>query len=64
MLEDMICRDRVVIDISEPRRCDEFRSRIKDRTPEGQDKKQAVVDAVMAELETMHESVSRSIQTT
>lgn len=64
MLEDMICQDRVVVDISEPRRCDEFRSRIKDRTPEGQDKKQAVVDAVMVELEAMHESVGRSIQTT
>jgi len=63
MLEDMICQDRVVVDISEPRRCDEFRSRIKDRTPEGQDKKQAVVDAVMVELEAMHESVGRSIQT-
>jgi len=64
MLEDLICRDRVVIDISEPRPCDEFRSRIKAQTPEGQDKKQAVVDAVMAELEAMHESVGRSIQTT
>lgn len=64
MLEDMICRDRVVADISEPRRCDEFRSRIKDKTPEGLDKKQAVVDAVMVELEAMHESVGRSIQAT
>lgn len=62
MLEDMLCKDRVVIDIGEPRRCDQFREAVKARVPEGEDKKQAVADAVMAELEAMHEDVGRSLK--
>ncbi len=62
MLEDLVCKDRVIVDISEPRRCDEFRNSIKDTVPEGQDKKQAVVDAVMAGLEAMHEGVQRTLK--
>ncbi|MBN2874887.1 MAG: 1-acyl-sn-glycerol-3-phosphate acyltransferase [Spirochaetales bacterium] len=62
MSEDILSKDRVVIDISEPLRCDEFRNRIKHQTPPGEDKKQATVDAVMAALETMHEGVARSLK--
>ncbi len=62
MLEDLICHDRVIIDISEPKKCDEFRSRIKESTPEGEDRKQAAVDAVMAQLEAMHEGVQRTLK--
>ena len=61
MLDDLICRDRVIIDVSEPKRCDEFRSAVKARTPEGEDKKQAVVDAAMAELDRMHEAVEKTL---
>jgi len=61
MLDDLVCRDKVVIGVSEPKRCDEFRSAAKERTPEGEDKKQAVVDAAMAELDRMHEAVEKSL---
>jgi len=62
MLEDLICKDRVIIDVSEPRRCDEFRNAIKNSVPEGEDKKQAVVDAAMAGLDAMHEGVQRTLK--
>jgi len=62
MLEDLVCKDRVIIDISEPKRCDEFRSSIKDTVPEGVDKKQAVVDAAMAMLDAMHDGVQRTLK--
>lgn len=62
MMEDLLCRDRVIIDISEPRACGQFREKVKTTVPEGEDKKQAVADAVMAELEAMHEGVSRTLK--
>ncbi len=62
MLEDVLCKDRVVIDISEPRSCIQFREAVKALVPEGEDKKQAVANAVMAELDTMHEGVSRTLK--
>lgn len=62
MLEDLVCKDRVVIDIGEPRSCDQFREAVKTLVPPGNDKKQAVVDAVMAELDAMHEGVSRTLK--
>ncbi len=60
MLEDLLCEDKVIVNVSEPKRCDEFRSAVKARTPEGEDKKQAVVDAAMAELEAMHEAADKA----
>jgi len=62
MLEDLVCKDRVIVDISEPKRCDEFRNGIKDAVSEGQDKKQAVVDAVMAGLDAMREGGQRTLK--
>ncbi len=62
MLEDMVCKDRVIIDVSEPRRCDEYRERVKASLPPDVDKKQGVVDAAMAELEAMHEGVERTLK--
>lgn len=62
MLEDMICKDRVIVDVSEPRRCDEYRERVKASLPPDVDKKQGVVDAAMAELEAMHEGVERTLK--
>jgi hypothetical protein len=52
----------VIFDISEPRNCDEFREKTKAITPEGVDKKQAVVDAIMVHLDEMHQSVERSLR--
>jgi glycerol-3-phosphate O-acyltransferase len=63
MYEDLVCRDRVIIDISEPKKCDEFRNRIKESVKEGEDRKQAAVDAVMAQLLAMHEGVQRTLKT-
>jgi glycerol-3-phosphate O-acyltransferase len=62
MLEDLICKDRVIIDVSEPRSCNEYRERIKASLPPDVDKKQGVVDAAMAELEAMHEGVERTLK--
>lgn len=62
MHEDLVNRDRVVFDVSEPRRCDDFRSHIKNATSPDADKKQAVVDAVMQELEAMHAGVEASLR--
>jgi glycerol-3-phosphate O-acyltransferase len=62
MLEDLLCKDRVVVDVSEPRPCDAFRDAAKAATPAGEDRKQAVVDAAMAELEAMHQGVERSLK--
>lgn len=54
MLGDIVCQDKVVMEISPVIDCNEFRERAKQRCREGDDKKQAVVDLVMEELEIMH----------
>lgn len=54
MLEDIICRDRIVIEASPVIDCTEFRERVKAGCSDSDDKKQAVVDRIMAELELMH----------
>ena len=54
MLGDIVCQDRVVIEVSPVINCEEFRERAKLHCGEGDDKKQAVVDLVMKELEIMH----------
>ena len=54
MLGDIVCQDKVVIELSPVIDCSEFRERAKQRCREGDDKKQAVVDLVMEELEIMH----------
>jgi len=46
--------DKVVMEMSPVIDCNEFRERAKQRCHEGDDKKQAVVDLVMEELEIMH----------
>jgi len=54
MLSDIVCQDRVVMEVSPVINCEAFRERAKLRCGEGDDKKQAVVDLVMEELEIMH----------
>ena len=54
MLGDIVCQDKVVIEVSPVINCAEFRERAKQRCCDGGDKKQAVVDLVMEELEIMH----------
>lgn len=62
MLEDLICRDRVAYDVSPPLDCGEFRERAKHAKHFGDDKKQAIVDALMASLESMHDAVEQSLK--
>ena len=54
MLGDIVCQDKVVMEMSPVIDCNEFRERAKQRCRDGDDKKQAVVDLVMEELEIMH----------
>ena len=56
---DLVYPDRVVYDASPVLDCREFRERIKHTAHFNDDKKQAVVDAVMKRLEEMHEAVER-----
>jgi glycerol-3-phosphate O-acyltransferase len=54
MEEDLICDDSVLIDSSPVLECSAFRESAKAATSEDDDRKQAVVDAIMARLEEMH----------
>jgi glycerol-3-phosphate O-acyltransferase len=56
MLEDSVCQDLVRISAGKVRSCAEFREQVRSTAEAAgiEDKKQAVVDAIMAELEAMH----------
>lgn len=58
MTEDTVHKDRLIFDASPVINCEEYRERVKAEHTEltGIDKKQAVVDQVMADLEKMHEA--------
>ncbi len=62
MKEDLICRDKVVYDVSPPIECAGFREKAKQAKHFGDDRKQANVDALMAALEAMHEAMDRELQ--
>ena len=62
MHEDLICRDKVIIDASVPLSCGDFRDAAKKGTPLGEDRKQAIVDALMARLEEMHLAIEASLK--
>ena len=55
MLGDIVCQDRVVMEVSPVIDCAEFRERAKNRCSDEDDKKQVVVDLVMEELDIMHQ---------
>jgi glycerol-3-phosphate O-acyltransferase len=56
MLEDQVSQDLVRISAGKIRSCEEFREKVRASAEAAgiKDKKQAVVDAIMAELEEMH----------
>ncbi len=54
MLGDIVCRDKVVMEVSPVIDCASFREQARDRCSDSEDKKQAVADAIMNELEVMH----------
>ncbi len=56
MMEDLICQDRVQYTVGPVLDCAEFRTRVKHEHHFREDKKQAVVDEIMAQLERMHEA--------
>jgi glycerol-3-phosphate O-acyltransferase len=62
MLDDVLCRDRIIFSVSDPRNCDDFRHAVRSAAASSDDKKQLVVDAVMAELESMHEAVEQTLK--
>ncbi|MEI6875967.1 MAG: 1-acyl-sn-glycerol-3-phosphate acyltransferase [Spirochaetota bacterium] len=60
MTEDLLCRDKVVIDIGEMTNCDEFRARVKHEHHLHEDKKQAVADEIMAGLKRLHDAIEET----
>lgn len=67
MQEDLVCQDRMVYDASPVIDCAEFRERAKkehkareERKLLHEDKKQAIVDALMAILSDMHDEVEKT----
>jgi len=59
MEEDMICEDRVVYTASPVIDCAAFRAEVKRDTRMGEDRKQAIVDEVMAYLDRLHEAAEK-----
>lgn len=62
MKEDELVKDVVVYDVGEPIECHGFREAIKHSKHFNDDKKQAVVDALMAKLDAMHEAVDATLK--
>ncbi len=54
MLGDIVCQDKVVMEVSPVMDCQDFRTQKRNNCDDSQDKKQAVVDAIMQELDIMH----------
>lgn len=59
MSRDLVARDVMVFDVSEPVSCHDFRRAVRNSAPEQADLKQHVADAVMARLETHHADAQR-----
>jgi glycerol-3-phosphate O-acyltransferase len=60
MEEDLLCQDRVVYDASEIIDCADFREHVKKEHRFREDKKQAIVDEMMAILDAMHADVEKT----
>jgi hypothetical protein len=59
MEEDLVCQDRVIYSPSPIIDCAEFRDQLKHEHHMGEDRKQARVDEIMAQLERLHESAEK-----
>lgn len=55
MAEDLLSKDVLLLESSQPLSCAEFRDEARKNVVEDEDKKQAVVDAIMARLQAMHD---------
>ena len=56
MMNDFVSKDVIRVTSGPIVSCKEFRDKIRTTTPETEDKKQAVADSIMTELEKLHES--------
>jgi glycerol-3-phosphate O-acyltransferase len=59
MQDDLVCEDRVIYAASPVIDCAAFRAQIKHETHMGGDRKQAIVDEVMAQLDRLHAAVEK-----
>jgi len=55
-LDDFIDSDAIILEAGPVISCGEFREKVKKENPDAEDKKQAVADAITAELEKMHKA--------
>jgi len=62
MMNDAVSKDIVRVTVSPVISCEEFRDKVLADLPEESDKKQAVVDAIMVELEKLHISAEEKRQ--
>lgn len=62
MTDDLLCKDKVIFDVSEPTSCEDFRSKVKHEHHHlVEDRKQAVADAIMAGLSQLHGEVEATL---
>jgi 1-acyl-sn-glycerol-3-phosphate acyltransferase len=59
MEDDLVCEDRVIYSASPVIDCAAFREQLKHEHHMGEDKKQARVDGIMAQLERLHEAAEK-----
>lgn len=59
MEDDLVCQDRVVYTISPVIDCHAFREQVKHEHRFREDKKQAIVDEIMAQLDKLHEATEK-----
>jgi glycerol-3-phosphate O-acyltransferase len=59
MEDDIICEDRLVYTASPVLDCAEFREKAKHERHFHEDKKQAIVDEIMSQLDRLHESAEK-----
>jgi hypothetical protein len=59
MEDDLVCEDRVIYSVSPVLDCGDFREGIKHEHHMGEDKKQAIVDEVMNQLDRLHEATEK-----
>lgn len=62
MHEDLVCQDTVIYSAGPVLDCEEFREEVKGNLHFNDDKKQAIVDAIMGRLESMHEEAEKTRQ--
>jgi len=59
MIDDLICQDRVIYTVGPVLDCQSFRETVKHEHHFRDDKKQAIVDEIMAQLDRIHETAEK-----